>query len=640
MDELLEQFLLEGRDLIVEAHRALDVLALNPGDTAAVDSLFRATHTLKGSVALFDMAPAETVLHAAETRLVGVRRSGMSTDPELHAALVATIDQVDRWIDALEAGGLPDGAAGLGEQLSQALSSAEAVVHLPKREEEEDPAWLVQLRARAMLRNRLADATTAFRYTPDSDCFFRGDDPLSLIAAVPELIAVAIVPNTDWPSLETIDPFRCIVSIDGLSGAGIEAVQAAFRLVPDQIVIAPLGSSAHAPQRLMDFGAETTLRVDSNSLDRLARQAGELTVARSGLKTLAARADAIDSSLAQDLRRAEAAIEQASSALSHSISAIRRVSLAPTLRRMPRLARELAESLGKDIGFSLVGDSVRADKQIADMLFEPLLHLLRNAIDHGVETPEARIAAGKSAKAQVALQIAIEGDRLIATMSDDGRGIDPTLVRAGAVEKALIEADAALTLSDVQAQRLIFLPGFSTAAEVSTVSGRGVGMDAVLRAIERLQGTIDIHSEPGAGTRFHISLPVNAITTRLLTVVSGGTTYGLRLDQIVETTRIDADAITMVGQGQVCMIRDRVLPVMDLAQLLGQPGETSDIARLVVTEVTGESVALRVRALGERIDAMVRARSGLLASVPAVGGTSVLADGSVLIVLDLPELLA
>ncbi len=636
MDELLEQFLIEGRELVADAHAALARLK-DRDDRAAIDGLFRAIHTLKGSVALFDMAPAETLLHAAEDQLAAARKGDAPISAHMREALVGTIDQVDRWIDAMERdGGLPADAASLSDQLRALLAGATDGGPVGAGE-----AWLDALRGRPSLAPHLSSARSAFRYAPDPDCFFRGEDPLALVAGVPGLLAIALLPE-DSTALADMDPFRCTMAIEGVSDASPGDVRAAFRLVQDQVRLAPLDPAAMP----LEIGGEAegqtaVLRVEGARLDRLARQAGELAAAVHGLRGFAARVERVDRALADDLRRAEDGIARAEAAIRGSIADIRLVSLTPVLRRLPRLARELALSLGKDVEFSLGGDGAQVDKHIADALFEPLLHLVRNAIDHGIEPSEQREAAGKAGRGKVVLDLAVRGDRLAVTLRDDGGGIDPDRVRRSAVAKGLVPEEAAAALTDMQAQRLIFTPGFSTAADVSSISGRGIGMDAVLRTVERLQGSIDLRSTPGAGTAFHLDLPLNAITTRLMTVTAGGMRVGIRLDQIVETMRVERHAIHAVGAGEACVIRDQTVPIVDLGSLLGQAGHGGDgAARIVVTQAAGDTVALRVDALGDRLDALVRERSGLLANVPGIAGTCVLVDGSVLLVIDLAELLA
>ncbi|MFK4875121.1 chemotaxis protein CheA [Novosphingobium sp. ZW T3_23] len=677
MDELLEQFLIEGRDLVAQAQGDLAALARQPERRDVLDSLFRAVHTLKGSVALFDMAPAEGLLHRAETRLDHARRNHAQggdaplSVPDL-TALVAVIDQVDRWIDLLERdGSLPADAeacaAGLGIGLNGALDGPdEGAVSVrepgpdapepPRRDAAEHiPAWLEATMAQAP---SFGQAATAFRYVPDADCFFRGEDPLAVARAVPDLLALDLSFPPDAPGIDDFEPFRCVLRIVGLSAAPQDRVRAAFRMMPNQVEVValgaperedknPAGDVGDVPMEPGESGG--MLRVSATRLDVLADEVGQMAVALNALEAAVERAATSDRVLAAELRRVQGALAGSLNRLSSTVAEVRRVPLQPVLRRLPRLARDLAASLGKDVRFVLSGEGVEVDKQVADAIFEPLLHLVRNAVDHGIETADARVGAGKPASGTISLSFRRSGDHLAVKVSDDGKGIEPVAIRRAAVGKGLIGTKEAAALTDRQALRLIFAPGFSTSRSVTGVSGRGVGMDAVQRAVERLQGSIEIESAPGRGTDIAIRLPLNAILTRLVTVRVGDERYGLRMDQIHETLRVDAAAIEELGHGRACVIRDRTVPVLSLAALLGHAegleqvragNAEADWARLVVTGASGERIALRVDAVGERIDAAVRERSGLLAAMPAIGGTTLDADGGVLLVLDLPELLS
>ncbi|TZG28714.1 chemotaxis protein CheA [Sphingomonas montanisoli] len=646
MDELLSQFLIEGRDLVAEAQEALVALSRDPASLAAIDSLFRATHTLKGSVALFDMAPAERLLHAAEARLADVRKGKVPLDPATRDGLVAIIDQTDRWIDAMETRGAIDSDAEAATHRLVALldSTVTPKGGITDAGENAEPDWLTTLRGRSDFADvDMASARTAFRYTPDPDCFFRGEDPLAIVSGVPALLALAILPaDGAWPALADCEPFRCISILEGVAAADADQVRAAFRLVPDQIRIAALAGEATAVPTDQGIRAEptTSLRIDAARLDKLADQSGELGVAIRALGPLIEKLRASDPLLAAAFTAVEDEIGRTAGAIQRSIAGVRLVSLEPVLRRLPRLAREAAASIGKTIRFSLDGDTVQVDKQIADQLFEPLLHLVRNAIDHGIEPADVRAAQAKPNEGRIALSVVQDGDSVVLTLTDDGRGIDPHAIRTAAVSKGLIDADRAESLGDADALRLIFLPGFSTVATATNLSGRGVGMDAVRTSVERLAGAVAIDSVVGEGTTITLRLPASAIVTPLLIVEVGDQTMGLRLDHILETTRIEASAIQRIGPGHACVLRDQTVPVLDLAVLLGL-GETQDAkARLVITDAGAGRTALRVAGFGERFDAVIREAGGLLNAVPSIAGTTMLADGSVLLVLDLPEILA
>jgi len=652
MDELLTQFLIEGRDLVSSAEAALGRLRRAPDEAAALDALFRDVHTLKGSVALFDMVPAEALLHRAEDVLMAVQKGGAPLAPALVGTLVLCIDEVDRWIDELERSGRIGDDAGersarLIARLTGETAAPDALVEQAAVPGSAEPDWLAAVRARLTPEAAHGDRLlTAFRYTPDADCFFRGDDPLLVVASVPDLIDLAVLPQADWPALDSWDPFRCAAALEGVSAAPPDAVRAAFRLIPDQVAfaaIAPIEARAAAEADDIvdpaDFaGTGRLVRVDGARLDTLAAEVGELVVAANGLAFATRRAAGVDAELAASLRIIQIDIDRIAGRLHQSVSAVRRVSLAGTLRRLPRLVREIADGLGKPVAFTLRGETTQVDKAIGDGLFEPLLHLVRNALDHGLETTDRRAAAGKPVEGRLAVDIRRQGDEVVLTVSDDGAGIDPALIRRLGVARGLVDVDTAGELSDAQALRLILVPGFSTAAAVTDLSGRGVGMDAVQTAVERLRGRIVIETVLGEGTRFELRLPLEAITTRLLIVRAGTDRFGVPLDQIVETARVATSDILTVGTGEACVLRDRTVPVVDLARLLGGIGTEGTAARLVLTESAGETVAVRVSGFESQIDAMVRETSGLLATLPGVAGTALLGDGQVLLVLDLPEL--
>ncbi|QJU60775.1 chemotaxis protein CheA [Sphingomonas sp. AP4-R1] len=648
MDELLTQFLIEGRELVAEAEADLVRLASQPNDRAALDGAFRAIHTLKGSVGLFDMGSIERLLHAAEDALAAARRDGSSLDVSVLEALVGSVDETDRAIDELERDGRlsPDAGARVERWLARlganATNDTGGTDGAQRVGETGFPPWATALGTRARAASvELGDQSlTAFRYTPDADCFFRGDDPLGVAAAVPDLIHLDLLPVATVASLDGYEPFACVTILEGLSRAPLDTVRQAFRLVPDQINLVTLDIISDE-QGYMTAGAVRggrTVRVDGARLDTLANEVGELVVTANALAHAARQAERADPALAAVLRGVQADLDRLSGRLHQSVSQLRRVPLAPSLRRLPRLVRDIAASVGKPVTFALHGHATEVDKQIADAIFEPLLHLIRNALDHGLEDGPTRAAVGKLAEGQLTITITRAGDEVVITVSDDGAGMDPDRIRARAVARGMIPAEEADELSDSQALRLILAPGFSTAATVTEISGRGVGMDAVQSAIERLQGRIEISSVLGSGSRFALHIPLDAITTKLLIVRAGRDRYGVPLDQIVETARIAAADIHAVGQGRACVLRERTVPLFDLSGLLGVEALGGDVARLVVTEAAGEAVALRVDGFESRIDALVRDGQGLLGVLPGVAGTALLGDGTVLLVLDLPEL--
>ncbi len=637
MDELLSQFLVEARELTAQAADDFAALLGDPNDRARIDSAFRAIHTLKGSVAIFDMAPAGRALHAAEGRLDQARSGTRALAAADITALVAVVDQSERWVDSLEQhGALPERSVGEADALVARLGDAPAA-ETPEPAEQSVSSWLVDLLARkAETVDAAAGDLVAFRYSPDADCFFRGDDPLATVAGIPELVALEILPDPPWPPLEEFEPFQCAVILEGLSAGSMADLRAAMRLVADQTEFAAVPRRA---EKAGPLAAAKSFRVEASRVDALADGVGELIVASNALSHVVSQAERIDRGLAAQLRDAQTALERAVGDIRRSVMAVRMVPLGPSLRRLPRMVREIASSVGKVVEFQISGESTEVDKSIADELFEPLLHLVRNAIDHGIESAEARRAAGKPDAGALRLDVRRDGDQVVVALVDDGTGIDPGRIRAAAVQRGLLESEAADALDDAQAMRLIFAPGFSTAEAVNAVSGRGVGMDAVQVAVERLGGKVEIGSTRGKGTTIQLRLPLNAIMTRLLIVRAGGERYGIPLDRIIETASVPTHRILDVGVGRACVLRDRTLPVVSLASLLGGEGCDDILTKLLVTEADGEPVGVIVDGFGKRVDGLVRSKTGLMAGMAGIAGTMMLGDGGVLLVLDLAALI-
>jgi two-component system chemotaxis sensor kinase CheA len=650
MDELFEQFLIEGRELIALASDDLLALERDPAANGRIESAFRAVHTLKGSVAIFDLAPMGAALHAAEDLLGAVRGSTTRMDVSVAQALIACLDQCDRWMDSIEEQGtLPIEASKEAMRIANglaALSGGGAEENAAQRDHAASE-WVEALiagEAPAVAAARSAGARLmAIRYVPREDCFFSGDDPLAIAASIPETVALRISPREPWPALDSIDPYRCNLVIEAVSQAAEADLRALFRFIPDQVEIAPLpGSDSEGPADKTGDTAQRTLRVEAAQIDRLLDIVAELVVAKNGLVHLAADAERGSSptAIASAIRAASAATDRLIVDMHRAVMDVRMVSLDRLFRRLGRLVREIEARLGREVDFIVEGEATRVDKAIADALFEPLLHAIRNAIDHGIEPNASRTALGKPARGRLTLGARSLGDQILIEVADDGRGIDPARIRDIAVSRGLIEPEAAAELDDEAAMQLVFAPGFSTAETVSEVSGRGVGMDAVKAAVERLGGRVGLSSRAGAGTRVALHLPATAALTSVLVIGTGGERFAVPFDSIAETARIARDAVKPIGLGQAFVLRDRTLPLLDLARLLGlPPAPTSGDLKILVVDGGRGRVGIAVDSFSERLDVILRPMTGLLANMPAISGTSLFGDGSVLLILDLPEVI-
>jgi two-component system chemotaxis sensor kinase CheA len=735
MNEFLQQFLVESRELVEQASDDLLALEAQPQARDRLDGAFRAFHTLKGAAAIVDFDAMARALHAAEDILSAARAGQEPVTPKLVGDGLACLDQVLVWLDEMERSGEPPAEADAqAEAIVRRFSGTATPARAQAPRAEADPdSWLDRLRARCPTPPAGA---VAIRWIPDRDCFFRGEDPLAVIAALPGVIALELAGVEPWPALEALDPFACNLDLSLVTTAAPDAIRAVFATAKGPVTVRPLvaaaaggygpsgvartlleaqvllltdpagemnegriGSAARValnvlracglaedasavdrlaartaaradPQPLLEAlqrillgqpaavadSAEPpepigrapqepvrTLRVEAERVDALVNLAGELTVAKNALGHAAAvaRDGADPAALAELLKSQHAVLDRLVGELQRSVLQMRVLPLRFVFQRFPRLVREMAANLGKAVRFETEGDATEADKAVVEALFEPLLHVLRNAIDHGVEPGEARTAAGKPPGGAIVLRGRREGDQVVVEVEDDGRGVDPDRIRRAAAERGMATQAALAALSDAAATALIFEPGFSTAEAVSDLSGRGVGMDAVRTAVERIGGRVDLESRKGQGTTVRFTLPFSVMMTPVMTVEVSGQMFGVPLDAVVETVRLPRDRISPVGAARAIVHRDRTLPLIDLARALGGAGDRppSALVDIVVVSAAGQFGAVEVDRLGERMDVMLKPLDGLLAETPGVVGATLLGDGRVLLVLDLQELL-
>lgn len=656
MDDLLQHFIVEAHELIQQVTDDLLALERNPQAIAPMDSAFRTVHTLKGSVGLFDFAPMGIALHAAEDLLGALKEKRAGIDSHVIDSLLACIGQGERWVAVIEqTGQLPPDAAEEGYRLARALRSQldEDPAQAADAVSQADLGWIdelmVQGRDPAALRAQ-DRPLVAIRYTPRPDCFFAGDDPMALLRSVPDLVVVRLSAREPWPPAAEIDPFSCNLRIEALSGAELARVKAVFRFVPDQVSIHEVAATAqeHASVMALATGGAGAagarmLRVDASRIDRLADLVGEMVIAKNALAHLARRfEDGLDRKhVSQGLLTSQAAIERLVAELHGAVMDVRMMPMRDTFRRFPRAVRDLAGQLDRAVDFSMAGEEVEADKAVVERLFEPLLHILRNAVGHGAEPERLRLEAGKPAKTRIVLRAYRDGDRVRVEVEDDGRGIDPAAIREAARKRGIAPADNLDRLSDADIIDLIFAPGFSTASEVTDLSGRGVGMDAVRSAVERLGGQASVRSRPGYGTTIRLSLPLTIAMTKVMAVRLGCELYGIPLDGILETAFVPASRVLRVRDAEAFVWRDRTLPLVRLADLLGVQPLRDDSQRLkVVVMAAGDDlVGVAVDGFAERMDVLMRPMTGILAGMPGVVGTTLLGDGSVLMILDIPDLI-
>jgi two-component system, chemotaxis family, sensor kinase CheA len=730
MNEFVDQFLLESRELVAQAIDDLMALEARPGDRERLDGAFRAFHTLKGAAGIVEFAAMARTLHAAEDILAAYRSSEEPVTSNILDECLACLDLTSRWLDAMQASGETPTAADLDadDMIARLVGSMVADEDDESASIPKDSDWLDRLRNTG---SQFSRALTAVRFVPDPDAFFKGDDPLSIVASLPELLTVDLVLTNHAISLETMNPFSCGMEILALTNAPAAEVQAAFRgwidrteihqlmpppgsagdkdnlaqttsLLKAQIVllredslegllgrIASAGRTAanallyldrKGPASAVELATKTAqeqrkvgplitaieraledetksehptdvprqvvapraLRVNMDRIDALVKLTGELLIVKNAFGHAVRRIqDNEDPTMvASALRDQHALFDRLATELQGAVLRIRVLPLRTVFGRFPRLVREIAGSVGKNIRLITEGEGTEADATIVDALFEPLLHVLRNAVDHGIENPERRASVGKPAMGTLVLRGRRNAENVLIEIEDDGGGIDVDRVRMIASAQGVASAEALAAMTDNEVIDMIFAPGFSTAEVVTNLSGRGVGMDTVRTAVERLGGTVALQSRPGIGTIVSLILPFSLMMTRVMTVEVAGQAFGLPLDNVVETTIVSRDAIVPIGSSQAFVMRDRTIPLIHLADTLGLARDASEqhVAKVVVVSLAGQIGGIEVDRLGERMDVMLKPMDGLLGAMSGVAGTTLLGDGRVLVVLDVQEM--
>jgi two-component system chemotaxis sensor kinase CheA len=403
----------------------------------------------------------------------------------------------------------------------------------------------------------------------------------------------------------------------------------------------PAVEEAPAGRRATDKVAvtrDTTIRVDTERLDQVLTLSGELGLAKNRVMCLrnALAAACNDGDLARNLDEATRQLDLVVADLQRAVMKTRMQPVGRLFQKYPRIARDLARQLGKDVELVIEGEETELDRSIIDDLSEPLVHLVRNAVDHGVETKPERAAAGKSAQAQVGLSARQEGDHVVIEIRDDGRGMDPDVLRRKAIEKGLMDAESAHRLDASQAFQLIFLPGFSTKEQVTNVSGRGVGMDVVKTTMDKLNGRITIESKLGTGTRILIALPLTLAILPVLVLRHADQSFAVPLAMVHEIIPLDPSALQHVGGRSTLVVRGDVLPVRSFATLLGWSSAVQPRYG-VVMHACGTTFLLAVDGYVGREDVVIKP----LAAVKPLGvaGATLAGDGSIVLILDVEALL-
>ncbi|OQS48561.1 chemotaxis protein CheA [Chromobacterium violaceum] len=608
MEELLQDFLMESTDLLSDVDNKLVELEKRPEDKALLNDIFRGFHTIKGGAGFLNVIPMVNLCHRTENLFDKLRNGEMHITPEVMDVILDATGIVRDMFGTLGQGLMPgDADARVLAALDAALAGEPVAAEVHHAEPAAAPAAVAEA------------APAAAGNGPDWNQLYQAVTPNA--AAAPASAAPA--PAAPAPRAEP-------------APAQPPAPAAAPKPpAPKPAPSKPSGGGgpvASGPQ-------ENTIRIDTVRLDMVLNLSGEIGLTKNRLTTL--RTEILQGNRdTNTLRSLDEAISQLDLLVGDLQNAVMKTRMQPIGRlfqKYPRLARDLARQLGKEVELVLSGEETELDKTMIEDLNDPLVHLVRNAVDHGIESPEDRIASGKKPQALVQLTAEQVGDHILIEITDDGKGMNPDALRRKAIEKGLIDQETANSLDEKQCLQLIFLPGFSTKDQISSVSGRGVGMDVVRTNIQKLNGRIDISSVPGEGTRISISLPLTLAILPVLVVRACNQPFAVPLAMVREIITIDGSAIQEVSGKPTIVVRDEILPLKTLAGLLGwEPTQKPYFG--VLMQSAEKSFILAIDSFVGRDDVVIKPLQNIRPK--GVAGATLSGDGSVVLVLDMEDLLA
>lgn len=642
----------ECAELLDALQSNLDLLSNGSGDEETLNAIFRAVHSIKGGAGAFSLNELVAFSHVFESLLDAMREQKISATQDVTQMLLRASDALADFVNAArnEQPLATDFAADIVNAMEEALLGA-SDPHAPSVQSRPAPDG--------------ADVSGERRYriafTPHTEMLQKANEPLLLIRQLRKLGGLKVeVDSSRVPPLDLIEAEAAYLSwvFELDTGAPQSAIHEVFEFVEDDCelkievmsdscIAAPVAGLATNPAKSaaaksadpsdVPVTPTQSIRVDVDKVDRLVNLIGELVITQA---MLTEQGTLLPVDQYPALIQGIEALAQGARELQESVMAIRAQPVKSVFARMPRIVRDLAATLGKEVRIVTAGEMTEIDKTVIEQLNDPLTHMIRNALDHGIEGPDARVAAGKPRQGTINLSAAQRSGRIVIEVSDDGRGLNREKVLAKAQDRGLVAAGA--TLSDEEIDNLIFLPAFSTADVVSNISGRGVGMDVVKRNVQSLGGRITVQSRFGAGSRFTLSLPLTLAVLDGMVVSVGKETFIIPLTAIIESLRPQAaDIHPVVGRGLVLALRGEYLPLTHLHRCFAISGAITDPCRGIVIIVESESsgrVGVMVDELLGQQQVVVKSLEANYESVDGISGATILGNGRVALILDIARL--
>jgi two-component system chemotaxis sensor kinase CheA len=684
--ELLQDFLVEAGEILEQLNEQLVDLEQRPNDTELLNAVFRGFHTIKGGGSFLNLTALVAVCHRAEDVFNALRNGERKVDAKLMDIILPVLDVVNMQFDQIRAGEEPTAASPeLMAELESLLkpdadSSADIVEEMVVEPIESGAAGDLDAEFEAIIdaaqSSSAGPSGEAGEITEDEfeallDQLHGGgqhggipsDKPIDVQAGAGSETSPAVEYGMGDGEAITEDEFEAL--LDQLHGTGapssatpkkVATASAADnkpksvaseqkpepkKSVTPSAAVKPVSpekqpAPAAAVKEAQLQQAETTVRVDTKRLDDIMNMVGELVLVRNRVATLglAERDD--------DMAKVVANLDVVTSDLQSAVMKTRMQPIKKVFGRFPRVVRDLARNLKKEVNLELQGEETDLDKNLVEALADPLVHLVRNAVDHGIEMPAEREAAGKPRVGTVVLTAEQEGDHILLMIQDDGKGMNPNALRRAAVEKGLMDAEAAERLEDRECYNLIFAPGFSTKVEISDVSGRGVGMDVVKTRIGQLNGTVEIDSQEGRGSIIRIQVPLTLAIMPTLMVMLEKQVFALPLASVNEIFHLDLTRTNVVDGQLVVMVRDKALPLFYLRRWLISGAQYEDLPQeghVVVVSIGAQRVGFVVDQLIGQEEVVIKPLGALLHGMKGLAGATITGNGRISLILDIPGLM-
>jgi two-component system chemotaxis sensor kinase CheA len=655
-DEILQDFLVEAEEILDGLNEQLVALETQPQDKDLLNSIFRGFHTIKGGAGFLSLEAMVNLCHKGEDVFNLLRQGERLVDADMMDTFLKVLDILNSMFAEVKAGSYPTAADPVIIDQLAAYLSGEAPPTAAEPEAEPEPAPEPEVSPPAADNNVASDDITDDEFealldqlhgnaapgiSPPADppkaesAKSTGDDEIS----EEEFEALLDELQGKKPAPKTTAPLVAKPAAEVAKPLSPEKPEPQAKTADDEDVVTavkPAASAAAAAPQAAKAPAETSVRVDTSRLDDIMNMVGELVLVRNRINTLEAAFEN------EEMAKAVNNLAVVTGDLQTAVMKTRMQPIKKVFGRFPRVVRDLARSLKKDINLELRGEETDLDKNLVEALADPLVHLVRNAVDHGVEMPDVREAAGKPKQGQIVLAAAQEGDHILLTISDDGAGMNPEVLRRKAVEKGMMDEEAASRLTESECFALIFAPGFSMKQDISDISGRGVGMDVVKTSISKLNGVIDIQSEIGKGTTLSIKVPLTLAIMPTLMVMLGNQIFAFPLVSVNEIFNLDLNKTNTVDGQQTVIVRNKALPLFYLRKWLNKNNVTERKAtteHVVIVNVGTRKVGFVVDQLIGQEEVVIKPLGALLHGTKGFAGATITGDGRIALILDFPELM-